>query len=901
MSIIDDLLTFSRTRPSWQQDLIRRVVTQAEIGEHDLQEVVANLKAENDLGGSSSAVPLGPEHMAEGRSAAVPVTRLLALSSVENANQLACGQELRLAPSGITVVFGYNGSGKTGYARICKQVCRTRHDSPEPVLGNVYGSATVLPPKANIAYSVGSGEEQEYQWESGKVGPAELSRISVFDASVAPLYADQQNRIEFLPAGLDVLPRLGAVCELIGKKLETEVNSVSSLVNLPVSGYRSQHYVQPFERLAAGIAASQLPKVAELESLAEWKESHGLALKECERKLREAAEPAQKAAQRRRFAQTVRSLKAKLDGAYTELANSGLDRAKQQIRTLNECKKAARLATEGRFASEPLPTATGSPAWRRLYEAAEAFNVEAYPDNPFPATGPDRLCLLCQQPLTKAAGERLQRFKAFVEDTTQTQLKSEEARIRAVRQKLASLAIPSKADTEISLAEVITELGATPEVSGLPQLCSQLDVRRKEVLAALDELNENWARAALAEYPEAELRDWAASQDEQAQHLDELVEDTAELAKLKQSHEELLDRKKCSEELSALLLRRDRLIAILQLRKCKTQCDTTQISRKASALRDSYLSQDFANAVHEEAALLGLDYLPIQVEGHTDRGKSFMGVNLKKTRNARTSHVLSEGEFRGLALACFFAELRTMPSMSGIIVDDPVSSLDHLHAREVARRLVAEARLKPEAQVVVFTHDISFYYELSCEAAAEGVPLARIWIDHVQGKGFGVVAPDDSPWAMKTVRDRLAWLEKLLVQIPDPAACGKDAYEQAVTGFYTRLRESWERLVEERLFNKVVGRFQPGVQTLSLKGACVTDADYAKVFFGMKKASERSGHDRPAGRQPDVPTKMQMKADLDELRAYEGELKKRISELESQRRELENPPRAKAETAVGRS
>jgi hypothetical protein len=99
-------------------------------------------------------------------------------------------------------------------------------------------------------------------------------------------------------------------------------------------------------------------------------------------------------------------------------------------------------------------------------------------------------------------------------------------------------------------------------------------------------------------------------------------------------------------------------------------------------------------------------------------------------------------------------------------------------------------------------------------------------------------------------------------------------------------------------FNKVVGRFQPGVQTLSLKGACVTDDDYAKIFFGMKKASERSGHDRPAGRQPDVPTKAQMKAGLDELRAYDNELRKRINELESKRRELENPPRVKAGTAA---
>jgi hypothetical protein len=110
--------------------------------------------------------------------------------------------------------------------------------------------------------------------------------------------------------------------------------------------------------------------------------------------------------------------------------------------------------------------------------------------------------------------------------------------------------------------------------------------------------------------------------------------------------------------------------------------------------------------------------------------------------------------------------------------------------------------------------------------------------------------------------------------------------------FYSKLRETWERLVEECLLNDVVGRFQPGVATQSLKGVNVTDEDYVKVFFAMKKASEFSGHDRPAGRQPVVRTKDEMKNDLGELWKYEKELRKRADDLGKQRRALETPPTA---------
>ena len=40
-----------------------------------------------------------------------------------------------------------------------------------------------------------------------------------------------------------------------------------------------------------------------------------------------------------------------------------------------------------------------------------------------------------------------------------------------------------------------------------------------------------------------------------------------------------------------------------------------------------------------------------------------------------------------------------------------------------------------------------------------------------------------------------------------------DAYRVAVRDFYSDLRETWERLVEELLLNGAVTRFQLGVKT----------------------------------------------------------------------------------------
>jgi hypothetical protein len=44
-------------------------------------------------------------------------------------------------------------------------------------------------------------------------------------------------------------------------------------------------------------------------------------------------------------------------------------------------------------------------------------------------------------------------------------------------------------------------------------------------------------------------------------------------------------------------------------------------------------------------------------------------------------------------------------AVTGIVFDDPVSSLDHMRREQIARRLAREAKVR---QVNVFTHDLAF-------------------------------------------------------------------------------------------------------------------------------------------------------------------------------------------------
>ena len=581
----------------------------------------------------------------------------------------------------------------------------------------------------------------------------------------------------------------------------------------------------------------------------------------------------------------------RLEGITRQLNKEGIQNAFEIFDAAKSAREAAAIAARGQFEKDPLPNAPLTNAWRLLYIQAEAFNAEQYPGSTFPETGAGRVCLLCQQPYSASASERMSRFKAFLEDTSQQESSRRERDLAEYIRTVNGISIPSGNEIELPLAQLseIRQQGKSLIDKAIAASSAFLGAKNR----LSDYLSGRIEFSAITEIDMsvlADLREMSKSLSDESTVLNQQVQNSSTLTKLVEEHAELLDQRDCHGNKVIYQARLSDLKTSDALKRCRAQCGTDGISRKNSQLREAYLTSEFEKRIKDEVRFIGLDYLPITVQSKTEKGVGYMGIALNKTGRDPSSDILSEGEFRGLALACFFAEIAGIPGHDGIIVDDPVSSLDHLHTTRVAERLVKEAKNRP--QVIVFTHDIGFYYELWSAAADASIPVYRNWIYSGPKSVFGVIARDDGPWQVKSIKERMVVLEGLLKDMKDQKDCPPADYLKQVEGYYTKMRESWERSVEECLFNKVVGRFQPGVMTQSLKGVTVTDDDHKTVFFAMKRASEYSGHDRPAGRQPTIRTIDEMRGDLDELRRFVKDVNARRDALEKTRGALENPPKA---------
>jgi energy-coupling factor transporter ATP-binding protein EcfA2 len=226
---LEIILEWSRDRPAWQRDALRRIVQGRKLVEADFAELAALCKrgrTEKPAEYAPKPEPLEASHLPANPGAGASVS-LLAIKDVQAVNQLASDQTLSFAATGITAVYGDNGAGKSGYARLLKRACRARHS--EVILPNVYVGPTTARASATLCYSIGGAAQEPEPWQdNGNPAPQPhpvLSAISVFDADCAAVHLRDKNPVAFRPFGLEVPDELGVVCKQVKAILDAEKKS----------------------------------------------------------------------------------------------------------------------------------------------------------------------------------------------------------------------------------------------------------------------------------------------------------------------------------------------------------------------------------------------------------------------------------------------------------------------------------------------------------------------------------------------------------------------------------------------------------------------------------------------------------------------------------------------------
>jgi energy-coupling factor transporter ATP-binding protein EcfA2 len=794
--IVDDFETWLGGRSRWLQTAAKNLIdtkrppTDDQIKELSRLCIIESKKEEDP--GFGTVLP-GSLALAASR----PAIRIDGISEVRGLNAIKSGAALPLCLGNITVFYGQNGSGKSGYARLLKQACGSR--SKDEIHPNVF----VEEPEACSAnFQVSAGEKKRtIEWTLTQGADPLLRHAQIFDSRTATQYMGK-NEASYEPSQMKFVASLIAVSDKVCQQLTASKNALlSALPQFPAElEVTEEHKWLASIKPATASAAIEKICTYTLEQDSERIITEGaFAQKDVSGRLASITKEKQGVA-------TVRL-------AMSQLKDKLSNETAQTIVSANADAKAKRQAAQ-KFAqqlfSETPLEGVGEVVWQQLWAQARLFSQNhAYPGQPFPFVGEQARCVLCQQELNEDASRRLSHFEQFVSQGLELGAKQAEDKLKGFL-----LALPQSPKEQDWLAHMaLIKLDQQQAIDLHKTL-----VKRRSDLETAEQI-ENVA-----------LFDWSLVDQALTEVTEQLNGEEKSLTELsqdgkRQQMETQLQKLKALQWLSqnkpAVLAERDRLLAVEQYGKAIRLAATNTLTTKNNELAKSEVEAGYQTRFAAELKLLGGSRLPVAPQSKTvGKGRTTFGLTLVGAKGTRPpEQILSEGETRIVALAAFLADITGSNQVAPFIFDDPISSLDQDFEERVVARLVDLAQTR---QVIIFTHRLSLVtlLESAVKKVKEHPDIPDIAFD-VQtlrrlGKTSGILTGQSArdskpkPAINKLLNESLARLKR------HQAEGDAESYDLMAKSVCSDFRIIVERTVEVVMLNTVVLRFRREVMTKGL-------------------------------------------------------------------------------------
>lgn len=249
---------------------------------------------------------------------------------------------------------------------------------------------------------------------------------------------------------------------------------------------------------------------------------------------------------------------------------------------------------------------------------------------------------------------------------------------------------------------------------------------------------------------------------------------------------------------------------IQTLTSIKSGFATTQLTRKAKDAFKSIVEDSYINTFNEYCNDLKVGEVKIKLtpqRGQTQRSKFVVDENYKVT------DIMSEGEQKAIALAEFATDITIRRNFNTILFDDPVTSLDYKRSELFAKLIY---KLSKERQVIVFTHNIMFYYYLYNECAINKDKENKFFmVDQYDKDNKGIITESFSGRLenLSEVTKKLKQYEQKI----NSKSCTGDELEESLKAAYSNIRTWCELIIEEGFFKDLIKRYEPNIRFTVIK------------------------------------------------------------------------------------
>lgn len=839
----------------WLKAIIDNVLNvKQELTEEEVQNIYCGFLKENNLSENKQEENADKENYSNTEQEIksgqeIKKIILKSISGVEKVNALTPGQEVLFHPK-LTIIYGYNATGKSGYVRILKRVSKSR--TSEDIWANVHREKEKNIGKAKFILEV-DDIEKDISW-NGESEIPELAFIDVFDNKCVKVFLTDDLTFGFRPYGFELFSIISMAINQMKKLLLQDIVRKEKEIDFSADFNEGAAVFQLIKRLSAETSISEIGAIAQFTD----KDSAELKEKEDKKNYLSAANTADKI----KLMTSEKTNLEKLKNIFEKITGSLSDLKIKEYVELIEKYLAAKKKVEDKKATDltefeiPLQ---GTKEWDDFIRSAEEY-IKKLPDNDkYPAV--DCECIYCRQKLATSAVKLIKCYRSLLESKEEATLEEQESQIEKNAQILRdkSFSIDHISDLEGVLNK--TEVNLYIQIKAY---CDKAeDLRSNLVDAFAKKVETTYSFESDNNFVEKITNVII----KQAEAIEELEQGENERKKkinaLDKEIKELTDRKTLFEKKNKIIEYVNDLKwvkAAKDLSRLTTTKPVTDLSKK---VWETVVTDEFKNAFEEERKSLkapSIEFVFPGEQGVQKRSKSLAGMK-------NIDAFLSEGEQKAIALADFFAELGLKKINTPVVFDDPVTSFDHVRRRLIAERLFNESNRR---QVIIFTHDILFLSYLS-ECCKEDESSACIhWIEQCADGLSGKVNLNDCPLLDKHSM-RIKRTEESIQKAKSLSGSTKE--EEIMKGF-SFLRCAYESFVIEIIFKKTIERWNERIRMHELKNIVYDDQLMAKVQNKFEELSRYiEAHTHSNAVRQDAPDENKLEQELRELKEIEKELK----------------------------
>lgn len=858
--IHQDILSWLHDKPNWLQEAAERLLYKDDLDENDIIELVNYLKTDDRQERTEHRKFTGL-----GKKISMDSSlHLISIGNIEGIENLSPRKPLTFGKGNLCVIYGHNGSGKSGYARILKKICgKPRAEELRP---NVFKERPDHQ-KCIIKYRK-DNDEKLVEWQVHESPVEELEVFDIFDKDEANFYINKETEISYTPPEVVLFEKLAKVCDRVKEQLQNEQDRlVRHIPDLP-NEYDGTEIGKIYKNLKPDFNEEYIIKMTE------WTDHDQKRLNKIIERLN-TSNPDKLAEQKERQKRQLYQIILMFESAFEKLKKESC----QNILELKDnAVKKRKVATEGAKTqtSSAKLDGIGTDTWNALWDAAREYSKKiAYPGREYPVTEDGALCVLCHQELSSESQKRLQDFESYVQGKLELDAKTAENNLKLALDELPE--IPS----EDSLRTQCDAAGMT-EGNWFDKLKEFWEIV-EEICRLLKDTKSLQPVEGIV-WPADIVQDIAKRSEKLKEEIEQHKADADLINREELNKQKLgLEAKKWTNQQDRAIWEEiNRLKHYEQYESWKKIANSRFISLKAGEISEIVITDHYVQRFNSELKTLGATNLRVElVTTRISKGRSKHQLRLSNVRSGSSDaiSILSDGEKRIVALAAFLADVTGRAESSPFIFDDPISSLDHEFEWEVAQRL---AKLAQERQVIVLTHRLSLYGLLEEAAKKIGEDWKRNNLEQRCIETFGGTSghpADEQTWVQNTKKANNTLITRLDGAKKYWDAGESDKYKTNALSICTEFRKLLERTIEDDLLNEVVKRHRRSITTDNrLNYLSNIEKKDCEFLDSLMTKYSKYVHSQSSESPVDVPPEPELRNDLNALKEWRVQYKEKYNE-----------------------